>query len=399
MKIGIITEHYYPSLGGISEHVHNTYLQFKQRGFEVKIITPRTPGNKHLFNTWAAGEDIIHIRRSIPLYTNGGFSRSIIPFGLKGHLRKLFEKEQFDLIHIHSPFGSFLGLASLRVANCPTVCTYHSVYKNCTTYRLFKKLGDFFMRSMDLRIGISPQCIDSVKQYFDFNFKMIPNGIDATLFHPDLPKIDKFNDDVLNIMFLGRFDPNNGLGYLINAFHNVKKRFKKCRLIIVGDGPLAKKYHKMAERNKDDIHFVGLQHKLKANYLATADIFCHPAVMHAQSIVTLEAMASGLPIVASNLDSFKWCMSDAATYFESKNEDALVDALLKMLRDPELRIDYAAKARRRALDYSWDKIANKLIEEFNHILGINSTSESCDESPFKQRPNIQSDTKEVNLNA
>lgn len=388
MKIALVTEYYYPYLGGISEHVHNLYIQLKLRGYDVKIITPTMKffkEKKRFVEGKAPESDVIRIGNSYPFYNNGGFVYMSSPFGLSRRLKSVFEEECFDIVHIHSPFIPVLPLLALKHSQCSIVGTVHTVFRRAPGYRVFRRKLEELLPKMKLKIAIAPECARIMTRYLRTEFKIISNGVDTQMFQPGIPPVAEFRKrtDVKYILFLGRFDPHNGLDILIKAFARVRKIVKNCEIIVVGDGPLAKRYKKMARPFGNVIHFVGTQHSLRPNYYQTADIFCHPATLHATSIVNLEAMASGLPIVASDLDSFKWALKDSAVYFPKGDDRALAEELLHLLANPSLCQEMRLRARQISLEYSWDKIGSVIVDEYRRLLGISTLN---DGPKIKQRP-------------
>ncbi len=384
VKIGIISEYYYPYVGGIAEHVHNTYLYLRKQNIETKIITPhihkfRFKGQL-LLDSWTPHKDIIHIGESYPFYNNGGFVRITNPIGLRKKLNKILIKEKFDLLHIHSPLVPFLPIIAVNAATCPLIGTFHTIFNGSLFYTTFKHYFERLMEKINTKICVSPPCAHVMQKYFDFKYHILPNGVDTKLFNPNGSIIKEFKkDNVKNIMFLGRFDPHNGLEILLKAFIKVKHKFNNCRLIIIGDGPLYYKYKKIARDFLDSINFVGTEHLRRPDFYRTADIFCQPATLHSLSIVNLEAMATGLPIVSSDLVSFKWLMQDSAIYFQNGNVNSLSEVLLNLLESPQQQNILREKTLERVKQFSWDVIGSHLLNYFNLTLG-NDNRESYREN-------------------
>lgn len=374
MKIGIVTEYYFPYLGGIAEHVHYSYKHFKKMGFDVKIITSHMSGLKFKApraKWWAPDSDIIRIGKSYPFYSNGGFVRFTSPLFLATRLKKVFQRESFDILHVHAPFIPILPMVAIRHADCPSVGTVHTYFKKSTAYKIFKFYVKTVIDKLDGLIAVSPMAAERYYEYFDdLNFTIIPNGIDTEVYTPENKPIKELKKDgVLNILFVGRFDPHNGLPLMIKAFEKVKQSYRNCRLIVVGDGPLGSYYKRQIPPwLSSSIYFAGLQHEKKPQFYATADIFCHPATLHNLSIVMLEAMASGLPIVASDIHAFKWLLRDNCLYFNSGNIDELAGKILQLLSDRNLRMSIGQKARQRAEFFSWEKISMRLVSYYKSVL-------------------------------
>jgi len=375
LKIGIVSEYYYPYVGGISEHVHFTYKYLKEWGANVKIITPLMKDLKYhaeYSSDWAGEEDIIRIGLSKPFYYNGGFVRFTWPVGLSKNLKRVFESEKFDLIHVHAPLVPILPVLAVKHSICPVVGTFHTLFKKSLCYTITKSYFQNILDKIDTCVAVSPLAAEAILKYFDVNFQIIPNGIDTELYKPENPPIDELmSDGVKNILFIGRFDPHNGLPVLLNAFTLVKRRYRNCRLVIVGDGPLAPQYKKMVPAEiKQSVLFVGTQHKLKPNYLASADILCQPATLHSFSLVCLEAMASGVPVICSDLKAFRWLFEEDGVFVPPCDSEKLSESILNLLEDPYKRMVLGERLRKRSLNFSWDKIISQIINIYNKTLNV-----------------------------
>lgn len=385
MKIGIVSEYYYPYVGGIAEHVHNTYLHFTKHGITTKVIIPMLKDLRRSaksFSSRIPDEDIIHVGKSYPFYNNGGFVRFTSPLGLEKRLKQIFARERFDILHIHSPLVPVLPIVALKVADCPVVGTFHTVFKRALSYRLLRKRFEKLMDKMAARIAVSPYCAEVMRKYFNDEYQVISNGVDTALFNPNVPPINEYRkDSAQTILFLGRFDPHNGLGILLKAFKKVRSKSPNCRLIVVGDGPLYKKHQKSVRSISDAVHFVGAHHELRPQFYRTADIFCQPAVLHGLCIVNLEAMASGLPIIASDLPPFRWQLRENALFFPAGDSDSLAESILRLLESPRLRQELGERARKRALDFSWDIIGGELLDLFRTVVDSGRRTSDTTEMP------------------
>ncbi len=369
MKIALISEYYYPLLGGITEHVYNLAGTLQKRGHAVTVITHKVrPRSSHHYPDEPERFRVERFGRGIPIYSNGSFARVTVSRSLQSDLRRFFERERFDVIHAHSPLTPMLPMAAIRQSNAPvTVGTFHTYFEKSRGYGLLRNTANEFMKMMDGRIVVSDACVQALSRYFDSEYEVIPNGVDPDYFHPEAATDPRFDDGKLNILFVGRFDPRNGLKVMLEAFRLVKRRFDDCRLIIVGDGPLKLYYRSLVGRElAGDVHFAGLVNGGRPAYYAAADIFCTPCTKASFGVVLLEAMSAGTPIVASDINGYRLVMDDGrqGRLVSSSSPQAFADNLLDLLRDPHLRRMMGNEGRRTVLErYSWDLVAQQ-VEEF-----------------------------------
>lgn len=375
MKVALVSEYYYPLLGGITEHVHNLAVALSKRGHDVTVITHNLKRRRnHHYPDEPATFPVVRFGRGVPIYANGSFAHITVGKSLGSNLRKFFSRERFDVIHIHSPLTPILPVVALRNSNAPvTVGTFHTYFDRSRSYAWLQKKAARHMEMIDGKIVVSEACVEALSRYFDAEYHVIPNGVDPDYFTPEAPVIPEFDDGKLNILFVGRFDPRNGLHTMIDAFKIVKSKFDNCRLIVVGDGPLKPYYRSLVSKKvAQDIHFVGLVNGGRPNYYATADIYCSPCTKASFGVVLLEAMSSAKPIVASDINGYRLVMQDnkQGILVPETEPAAFAEALLKLLKNPELRQRMGQAGRETVLTkYSWDLVAGQVEDLYMKLLG------------------------------
>ncbi len=363
MKVALVSEYYYPLLGGITEHVHNLAGALSKRGHDVTVITHNLkPRKHHHYPHGPAAFSVVRFGKGIPIYSNGSIARITVGKRLGSDLGSFFEQEQFDVIHAHSPLTPILPVVALRKSNAPvTVGTFHTYFDRSRGYSWLQKKAARHMEMMDAKIVVSQACVEALSRYFNTDYNIIPNGVDPDYFSPDARGIPAFDDGKLNILFVGRFDPRNGLRTMIEAFKIVKSSFDNCRLIVVGDGPLRPYYRSLVSKKlAEDIHFAGLVNGGRPHYYSSADIFCSPCTKASFGVVLLEAMSSAKPIVASDINGYRMVMEDGKQgLLAGENEPAaFAEALLRLLKDPDLRLRMGSAGRDTVLaKYSWELVA------------------------------------------
>lgn len=372
MKIALISEYYYPVLGGITEHVYNLASNLSRKGHDVTVVTSKYAGRHGNFLPDEEDFRVERIGVGLPVYSNGSFARVTIG-NLGRRLRRLFDRERFDVIHAQSPLTPILPLVAVRNSSAlATVGTFHTYFDRSRGYDLFPGKLASHMDMLDGKIVVSPTCIDAMSRYLDTEYSVIPNGVDTDQFSPGIPVFDRFDDGKFNILFVGRFDPRNGLKTMMEAFARVKREHPDCRLIVVGDGPLRSYYRRLAEKIPlADVHFEGLINGGRPRYFSSADIYCSPCTKSSFGVVLLEAMAAALPIVATDNNGYRSVMEHGrqGVLVPEATPEAFADALLTMIRDPELRERMAADGRRTALEkYSWKLVSDEVERYYLRLL-------------------------------
>ncbi len=371
LRIAIVTEYYYPSLGGITEHVHHFAAELLHQGHEIAILTPDAgPFGR---DTGEVGKHVVKIGRSVSIYANDSFARVSLGRNLNRRLEEILHRGRFDVIHVHSPLTPTLPLSSIRYAPVPVVGTFHTHFNENLWLTLFRAKLLPYMNALALRLAVSPVCIKSLEKFFpEYPFEVVPNGIDTTWYSPKNAPLPQFNDGFFNILYVGRFDPRNGLDVLIKAFQILASEHPRTRLLIIGYGPLESSYRKMVpDHLKDRVVFVGKVDEERPSYYRSADVLCFPAKKGSFGITLLEAMASGLPVVTTDIEGFRFVMNPGEHGLMVKEEEGpqgYARALRFLLEHPHKRLEMGAKARQRALDFSWPRITAKVLDLYYQIL-------------------------------
>jgi phosphatidylinositol alpha-mannosyltransferase len=378
-KIAIVSEYFYPLLGGITENVYNSAIRLAARGWEVEIITSRASKGEPFIpqKPWLKGRlqfKLIRIGKSVPVYANGSWGRFSVGLNLISELKKIFKEEKFDVIHIHSPLVPTLPYLALQLARCPIVGTFHTYFDNNLfhdiVYGLFRSRWQKDLNRINCQLFVSRSCITPLARYFQLRPIILPNGVDTDEFSPEIQPLEKFSQDKLNLLFVGRFDPRNGLDVMLKAFNLIKDEFKDVRLIVVG-GPVKRRYLEIVRPEfRKDVFFEGPVLEQRPNYYATCDVFCSPVDKASFGVTLLEAMASGKPIVATeNIGYNELLEPEESIVVARKSPQALARAILTLLHDENLRKKMGARGREKALKYSWDRIVPELEKIYLELLG------------------------------
>ncbi len=362
-RIALVTEYYYPHLGGICEHVHFFAREARRRGHHVDIITSHIPGAEELPN-------VIRIGRSQPVQSNGSQARITVGLGLRRQMRRVLREGRYDIVHVHSPLTPVLPLLAIDEATAPVIGTFHTYFDRSVGYALFNR---YFQRRLDklsAAIAVSPSTVMALGRYFRANWEIIPNGIDVGVFTPHAPLPPEVRTDVPSILFLGRFDPRNGLDTLIHAFRKVKARGHQAQLVVVGDGPLRDRYYALAGGDPD-ITFVGAVLEGRPSYYANCSMYACPTTKASFGITLLESMACETPIVCSDILGFRDVVQHnrEALMVPCGDAGALADAIVRLIEDETLRARLGKRGREESLQYGWDRVADQVLAVYHSVLG------------------------------
>jgi phosphatidylinositol alpha-mannosyltransferase len=364
LRIGIVTEYFHPHIGGICEHVHHFALEARRRGHVVDIITggmPERPPTPHVIEIGVSG--------TVP--ANGSLCRTTLGRGLRPRVRDVLERGRYDVLHLHAPLAPSLPLIAVEEARCPVVGTFHAYHEWSAAYALGRRWFQRRLDRIDACIAVSVAARDSVARYFTGEWTIVPNGVDCEEFFPEaLPPPSLARGAPPTILYVGRFDPRNGLEELLAAHRLVRESGREARLLVVGDGPRRRHVERLAA-GMPDVVFAGRVPSGLPGYYAVADIYACPAVQGSFGISLLEAMACGTAAVCYDTPGFHSIARDGHEVLMTPPHDvrALAEALARLLDDPERRRALGRAGRRRALGFAWPRIADRVLEIYARVLG------------------------------
>lgn len=372
MKIAMVTNNYYPHLSGVATSVSKLTEGLEKLGHEVHIFAPK-------FKNHVDALPRIHRMPSIAL------PFEVIPLPLPGKrmLERELNKIEPDIVHVHHPFG--LGKTALKICrkkNIPMVFTYHAMYENYVHYLpiIPKSISQAFVIKSALNFANSVNVViapsESVqeillKRGLSSKSVVVPTGI-----NPDNFVREKLVKNETVIITIARLGKEKNFEMLLEAFSLLPENLlENSKLIIGGDGPARAELEQKAETLgiKEKVVFAGsMPYEKVPDFLAGGDIFAYPSMSETQGLVTLEAQAASLPVVATdapgNRDIIKNQISGLLTKDDPKD---FSDKLKLLMENPELRKTMSTEARKRSLDFAQEKIVAKIEGIYKEILQEN----------------------------
>ena len=370
MRIGLVTPYDWAVPGGVNKHVSSLAEAFHRAGHETKIIAPCSrPISEDNDRLTIIGE------RCVGVPASGSVANISLAHDLSRKVSRLLEREQFDVIHMHEPFMPFLPLQFLRFSTTLNVATFHATREGGSRIYAYSRLiiEDYWQR-LDGRIVVSPTALRTISRYFPGRYHILPNGIDYDHFASATEPVKHLRDGKRNILFVGRMEQRKGLQYLLQAFGDLKSESDDLRLIVVGpDGGMLPTCQRIVEDRKlADVVFVGpVDNSDLPRYYKTADIFCAANTgQESFGIVLLEAMAAGLPIVASDIAGFRHVLrnNEEGLLVPACDSTELAQAIRRLLGDEPLRHQMRQKGMERAKDFNWDRVAGQVLSHYQQLV-------------------------------
>lgn len=356
MKILIASDLHWPAVNGVATFSRNLARGLAGRGHDVLVIAPSQTGKKY---KEVDGNYTIVRTAAVPFPFFQNFMISLSPYR---EVEKIINEFQPDVIHIQMLM--MIGQATMKIGNknsIPIVSTNHAMPENLMdnlkllapiarpiNYML-KLYGTRFYSKADYVTLPTKAAIEMFGSSFNklkSPVEAVSNGIDLSRFKVSAPSpeiIEKFKipTGVPIISYIGRLDAEKHLYVLLKAFGQILKT-TKAHLLVVGFGTDADNLKLLAYESglSKHITFTGFvtDDEIAALH-KVGTVYCMPSPAELQSIATLEAMASGQPIVAVNAGAlWELCQNERNGFLcDQDNDDQIAKSLLKIITDPDLR--------------------------------------------------------------
>jgi len=369
MKIGLFCSYDYSHPGGVINHVTHLAHHLHIFGHNVKVIAPAFGKVVPYFE-----QDVKTVGMPLPIPYGGTTARIALSPWIPYQVRGVLDREKFDIVHLHEPFIPMLALSALVQSTALNVGTFHASHERSMLYWLGQPIMRRLGKKLRGKIAVSEPALNYISKYFPAEYKVIPNGIDTNHYRPDGPLRQEYRDGKLNILFVGRLEGRKGIEDLIHACSYVKRDFSGFRLIIVGPGlKLRYRYELLAKKLiSDQIVFTGLvPFNSLAEYYRTADIFCAPATGgESFGIVLLEAMASGTPVVATDIAGYSSVITNRIDGILARTADrrSIAEALLTLIHDKALRLKLAENGLATARKYGWENVSRQVVDYYKSLI-------------------------------
>lgn len=293
--------------------------------------------------------------------------KSGLDFHVVKKLRKILKEERPDAIHTHLYAFKYAVLAA-RGTNCRIIHTVHTLAEK-ESGPLDRALGQIFFKKPNIvPVALSGFIQTTIASQYKLEKSKIPvifNGIDLS---KCWPKQDYACRDALKILHIGRFtELKNHIG-LVRAFERFHARYPNSRLQLVGDGETKGDIQRYVQDHNlsDSVDFLGLQADVYG-FLHEADIFTLPSLYEGVPMTLIEAMGTGLPIVATAVGGVPDMLQNGVNaLLIDPDPEAICDALFAYTKDAGLRKRHGENAKSRALLFSSQAMAQNYLEVYQH---------------------------------
>jgi phosphatidyl-myo-inositol alpha-mannosyltransferase len=366
VRIGLACPYTWDVPGGVQVHVRDLAETLLALGHDVSVITPADDED-------ALPAYAVHAGRAVPVPYNGSVARLLMGPRSAARVRRWLRDGDFDVLHAHEPTAPSVGLLACLLAEGPVVATFHTANPRSKILVAGKAALQPALEKVRARIAVSEAARRTIVEHLGGDAVLIPNGVARGAFAGAAPLPGRAPDGC-TVSFLGRIDePRKGLTMLLGALPALVERVPGVHLIVAGPGDVAEVRAELPAGLRGRVELLGLvPEQEKARFYASADVYCAPNTgQESFGIVLLEAMATGTPVVASDIDAFRRVLDDgrAGRLFAVGDRDALADALAALLTDPAERARLAAVGAATVAPYDWPEVARRIVGIYTMVGG------------------------------
>ena len=309
----------------------------------------------------------------MPVPYNGSVARLSFGFLSVSRVRRWLHQGGFDVLHVHEPGIPSLSLLACWVASGPIVATVHTAIPRSRVLVVTYPVLRTALEKINGRIAVSEAARTTLVEHIGGDAVVIPNGV-ATRRYRKAEPLPGWPGPGGAIGFLGRMDePRKGLAVLLKAFEILGPQRPGLRLLVAG--PAADTEDVLARLPaglRDRVVLLGqVSEDDKVRVLHSVDVFCSPNTGgESFGIVTAEAMAAGLPVVASDIDAFRQLLDggEAGELFAVGDAADLARVAGRLLDDPARRAELSAAALAAVAQYDWSVVARDVIRVYEMVM-------------------------------
>jgi phosphatidylinositol alpha-mannosyltransferase len=363
LKIGMVCPYGWDTPGGVQIHVRELAEHFISLGHEVSVIAPVSDEDS-IIDPW-----LVSAGRPVPIPFNGSVARVLFGPIAASRVRQWIAQGEFDVLHLHEPGIPSISLLACWAAEGAMVGTFHASTPKLRAIASVGPLIEPMIEKLSARIAVSEMAQKTLINLYGTEAVVIPNGIDCARFLPAKPKNFFEKTSVQRIGFLGRFEETRkGLPLLLEALPKILKAMPTVKLVVAGPGDPDKFLAKLDFQIAQHVEFLGrLDEKEKVKFLSSLDLYVAPNIGgESFGIILAEAMASGAPVLASDIPAFVDLLAagNSGATFATQDPGDLVRKIVELLKSPEQLKELSENGLISAIRFDWGSVATQIMSVY-----------------------------------
>ncbi len=347
--------------GGVQIHMKELAEFLISQGHDVSLLAPVTDESA-VVEPW-----VVPAGRPVPIPFNGAVARILFGPIATSRVRQWISTGEFDLLHIHEPAIPSLSLLACVAGDGPMVATFHASAPKQKAIYAIGPILEPVLEKLSARIAVSEMARETLKVHFETEAVVIPNGIDTNKYSNGTRNPDWYRPNTIG--FLGRFDePRKGLSVVLSALPEIARAIPDVHLLVAGPGDEKSVLKGVDPEIVSRIRFLGrLSEEEKADFFKSIDIYAAPNIRgESFGIILAEAMAGGVPIIASDIQAFTDLLKggDYGRLFKNESAPDFAQQAIALLSNKQEREKLAASGFTYALTFDWKSVASQILDVY-----------------------------------
>ncbi|MEA2493789.1 MAG: phosphatidyl-myo-inositol alpha-mannosyltransferase, partial [Thermoleophilaceae bacterium] len=378
MRVGLLCPYSYTYPGGVLAHVEALAEALRRRGHEVRVLAPVDPDDRltRVLHRGAAptprelppADQFVPLGRTIGFESNGAVSNLSHEPYTATTLGHELRSGWYDVLHVHEPNGGVASWYAIENSPVPVVGTFHAYATKPVPMAIGNLLGQRrVMNKLSLRIAVSEAARWTGERFYGGHYRVIPNGIDLSLAITE----PKPQNEQLELLFVGRAEERKGLPVLMRAFEALRAAGVDAHLTVAG---ASEEEAAPMLLDTDGVTIAGrVSEDEKWRLLHQADLLCAPSLGgESFGIVLLEALASGTPVVCSDIPGYRDVVRDEieGRLVPPADPAALGEAIRALAVRSSHRAELGRAARERAERFSWSHVAEEVEQAYEDAVAV-----------------------------
>lgn len=388
MRIAMFSDCYYPRVNGVVVSVYSFVQELVNRGHVVKVITVEYPDDYEFNKKKGSSMGLI----DNPNFSLNRLSSKEIIFSKEDRLVRLkqwhilkgiLDEFQPDILHINSEWlVGYFGAMYAHHRKVPCIFTFHTLWEDyiqnyapILREKISKKIGrdivKFYLKTANHILAPTPQTAQTVHKYgIDTPVELLPTGIPDSMFKVDTGAVEKMREEVFSrfpqlkdrkiLLFAGRVAKEKNLPFLLPVLKRVNQLLetsasasdgasKGAALLVAGDGNFMQELKDLVEQQQlaQDVFYLGyVERDDLASLYHLVDVFTFPSKTETQGLVTVEAMAAGLPVVAiGEMGTMDVMQGDNGGFMVPEDVEIFSQKVYQLLTDDSLYQEKSQEGR------------------------------------------------------
>ncbi len=363
MRISLTCPYAWDDPGGVQVHVRELATFLLAQGHDVEVLAPvRRRASEQWVRAVGRPVDIPYNASNAPIDPR--------PWSWL-RVRDALRAFGPDVVHVHEPFAPSTSMWATLASASPVVATFHSGAQRSRFYDVSAPVLRRISRRIRVRVAVSTTAERAASARIGGSFEIVPNGVDVGRFANAEPA---HLGEGTKLLFVGRLDERKGFPTAVQAFAQLASDRPGLQLIVVGDGPERSAVDGLRPEIRERVHMVGAVPNVDLPpYEVACDLYLGTSVGgESFGIVLVEAMAAGLPIVASGIPGYDEVVTHGveALLVPPRDAGAVARAAAILLDDPDLGKRMASAGRERARTFDWSVVGARLEELYGRAIAL-----------------------------